>query len=76
MILPMLVRRLRPGVSFAEFREAWLAAPNHFGTAGAEVLARPEVAREEQARHPRIDDVIEAIVARGLYEVVDTTELS
>jgi hypothetical protein len=42
----------------------------------AQVLARPEVARGEEERHRRIDDVIEAVVARGLYEVVDTTELS
>ena len=103
MILSMLVRRLRPGVTFAEFREAWMAEPNHFGRpvqvsharrlgdpreivsfalidASAEhvlqVLERPEVMHQEEERHRRIDDVIEATVARGLYEVVDTTELS
>jgi hypothetical protein len=103
MILSMLVRRLRPGVTFAEFKEAWMAEPNHFGRpvevsharrlddpreivsfalidASREdiqrMLDRPEVMRQEQERHRRIDDVIEATVARGLYEVVDTTVLS
>jgi len=31
MIMVMFVRRLRPGVTFEEFKEAWLAEPNHFG---------------------------------------------
>jgi hypothetical protein len=103
MILSMLVRRLRPGVTLAEFKQAWMAEPNHFGRpvrvsharrlddpreivsfalldVSAEdvqrILERPAVLRQEQERHRRIDDVIEATVARGLYEVVDTTELS
>jgi|KBSMisStaDraftv2_1062788.scaffolds.fasta_scaffold931377_2 hypothetical protein len=31
MILSVLVRRLRPGVSFEEFKAAWLAEADHFG---------------------------------------------
>jgi hypothetical protein len=103
MILAVFVRRLRPGVSFADFKQAWTAAPNHFGRAVrvthaqrldderevvsyalidasreevAAVLASPRVAGEEQRRHNSIDEVIEATVVQGLYEVVDTTELS
>jgi hypothetical protein len=103
MILAVFVRRLRPGVSFAEFKQAWMAAPNHFGRAvrvthaqrldnerevasyalidasreeAAALLAAPSVAGEERERHNRIDEVIEATLVQGLYEVVDTTELS
>jgi hypothetical protein len=103
MILSILVRRLRPGVTFAEFKQAWLAEPNHFGRPirvsharrlddereivsyalidatreeVAAALGRPGVARGEQERHSRIEAVIETTVARGLYEVVDTTDLS
>jgi hypothetical protein len=31
MIMVVFVRRLRPDVTFNEFKEAWLAEPNHFG---------------------------------------------
>jgi len=31
MIMVVFVRRLRPGVTFEEFKAAWLAEPNHFG---------------------------------------------
>ena len=31
MILSILVRRLRPGVSFEDFKAAWLAEADHFG---------------------------------------------
>jgi hypothetical protein len=31
MIMLVFVRRLRPGVTFEEFKAAWLAEPNHFG---------------------------------------------
>ncbi|MBX9394377.1 hypothetical protein K4749_12380 [Streptomyces sp. TRM72054] len=103
MILAIFVRRLRPGVSFSEFKEAWVAEPNHFGrpvrvshaqrmdddreivsyalfeaTRGEveEALRIPAVAQREHARHSRIDQVIECTVLKGLYEVVDTTELT
>ena len=31
MLMVLFVRRLRPGVTFEEFKAAWLAEPNHFG---------------------------------------------
>ena len=31
MIMVMFVRRLRPGVTFEQFKAAWLTEPNHFG---------------------------------------------
>ena len=31
MIMVMFVRRLQPGVTFEEFKAAWMAEPNHFG---------------------------------------------
>lgn len=103
MILAIFVRRLRPGVSFSEFKEAWVAEPNHFGrpvrvshaqrldddreivsyalidatqSEVQEALRIPEVARREDARHSRIDQVIERTVLNGLYEVADTTALT
>lgn len=33
MFVAVLVRRLRPGVTFEAFIEAWRAEPNHFGEA-------------------------------------------
>ena len=31
VMLSILVRRLRPGVTFQEFRDAWIAEADHFG---------------------------------------------
>ncbi|MGW4892516.1 hypothetical protein ACWEQL_09650 [Kitasatospora sp. NPDC004240] len=103
MIVSVLVRRLRPGVTFEQFKEAWLAEPHHFGRpvrvshalrlddprevvsyavidASREeveaVLAGVSVAAGERARHDRVEALIEETVVKGVYEVVDTTELS
>jgi|SRR5918994_5262998 hypothetical protein len=53
----MFVRRLRPGVSFEEFKQAWLAEPNHFG--------QPVVVTHGQ----RLDDDREIVS----YALLDTT---
>ncbi len=103
MILSILVRRLRPGVTFEQFKAAWLAEADHFGmpitvshaqridddreivsyslidaslSDVMNVLAVPSVVTGEQQRHDRIEQVIESTVAKGLYEVVDSTTLT
>ncbi|MDX2225784.1 MAG: hypothetical protein SFY92_01590 [Verrucomicrobiae bacterium] len=32
MLISILIRRLRPGVTFEQFQAAWMADPGHFGT--------------------------------------------
>jgi hypothetical protein len=103
MVISVLVRKLRPRVTFENFKEAWLAEPDHFGrpvhVSHAQriddpseiisyalidasrdevlaVLADASVARREHTRHTRINDLIESTALKGIYEVIDTTELS
>ena len=40
MLCSVLVRRLKEGMTFEQFREAWVAEPGHFGMAVRVVLAR------------------------------------
>jgi hypothetical protein len=101
MLVSVLVRRLRPGVTFEQFRAAWQAEPGHFGRPVRVTHARrvdddreilsyslldltpdqlPEflsrIAASEQSRHDRLDEVIEGTVVKGIYEVLDVTDLT
>jgi hypothetical protein len=101
MLVSILVRRLRPGVTFEQFRAAWLAEPGHFGApvrvthaqridddreivsyavldmSRAELLdALTRLTAGESARHERIDEGVESTVVKGIYEIVDVTELT
>jgi hypothetical protein len=101
MLVSILVRRLRPGVTFEQFRAAWLAEPGHFGGPVRVTHARridddreivsyaaldlsrdglqealTRLAAGERSRHDRIDEVIEGTVVKGIYEIVDVTDLT
>ena len=97
------MRRLKSGVTFEQFKEAWLAEADHFGVPievnHARSLENPQeivsyslldatveefmavvsdagVAEREGERHDRIDELLEATVVKGFYELVDTTVLT
>jgi hypothetical protein len=101
MLVSILVRRLRPGVTFEQFRAAWAPDPGYFGRPVRVTHARrvdddreivsyavldmtpaelPEfltrIAAGEQSRHDRIDEVIESTIVKGIYEIIDVTELT
>ena len=101
MLVAILVRRLRPGVTFEQFRAAWLAEPGHFGGPVRVTHARridddreivsyavldlsrdglqealTRLAAGEHSRHDRIDEVIESTVGKGIYEIIDVTDLT
>jgi hypothetical protein len=107
MLVSILVRRLRPGVTFEQFKEAWMAdpgwmsAPGHIGAPVRVTHARridddreiisyaildlivpqllevgARMAAGEQARHERINDLIESTVVKGIYQIIDETELT
>jgi hypothetical protein len=107
MLVSILVRRLRPGVTFAQFKAAWLAesgymsAPGHVGapvrvtharrvdddreivsyafldmTRDQLLKATAGMAEPERRRHDRLDAVVESTVVKGIYEVIDVTDLT
>jgi hypothetical protein len=107
MLVSILVRRLRPGVTFEQFQAAWLAEPGYMsapGHVGAPVRvtharrvdddreivsyafldmtreqlreATAGMAEAERLRHDRLDAVVEGTVVKGIYEVIDVTELT
>lgn len=67
MVCAVLVRRLREGVTFEEFRRAW-EPEQGFGVPTAVWHAR----RLDES----IDRVIEGTVFRGLYEVIAEADLT
>ena len=107
MLVSILVRRLRAGVTFEQFRAAWLAEPGYMsepGHVGAPVcvthaqrvdddreivsyalldMTRDQLlqvtasmAEAERLRHDRLEAVVESTVVKGIYEVIDVTELT
>lgn len=101
MLVAVLVRRLKEGVTYDDFREAWL--PEHgFGRdvrvlnalnvvddrelvsiglmPGATKEDLPafleQVGDSEARRHGKIEDVIDSIELRAIYEVVGDEDLS
>jgi hypothetical protein len=71
MVLAVFVRGLREGKTYADFRKAWLAEKG-FGVptrvvSGQRQVGFERVAEQEQVRHDRIDEVIEAGMTRTFY---------
>jgi hypothetical protein len=107
VLVAILVRRLKPGVTFEQFKAAWTAdpgytsAPGHVGgpvrvtharridddreivsyalfdlTLAQLQEAQAGMAAGERLRHERLDEVVESTVVKGIYEVIDVTELT